>query len=239
MTASAYRLLTLGTLAVFTFTACDDQKKTEDAIVEPAPEVRSYKEEFEDCSALSGKGWVLYNNSSPIGPTGWRQGKFEIRFDSKNGQTVDGFPAYSPQVSQNDFISCDLNAGTGVATLNAWLVSPVSQLKNGDQFVFWARSKGEFADRMQVRANFTNASANVGKSATDVGDFTTLLLDVNPNLTTTGFPAVWTKYTITLANLPAPIVNGRIAFRYFVTNGGPSGANSDMIGIDAFEFISK
>jgi hypothetical protein len=239
MTIQQYKLLTLGTLILASFTSCEDDKKKEDAVVTPEPVSRSYMEEFEDCSSLSEKGWVLYNNSNPVGPTGWRQGKFEIRFDSKNGQTVDGFPAYSPQSAQTDFISCDLNAGSGVSTLSAWLVTPIRPLKNGDQFTFWARSKGEFPDRMEVRGNFNNSSANVGKSDTDVGDFTTLLREVNPGLTATGFPAVWTKYTITLANLPAPLVNGRIAIRYFVPNGGPSGANSDMIGIDAFEFISK
>ena len=29
---------------------------------------------------------------------------------------------------------------------------------------------------------------------------------------------------------------GRLAFRYFVENGGPTGANSDYIGIDTFQF---
>ena len=29
---------------------------------------------------------------------------------------------------------------------------------------------------------------------------------------------------------------GRLAFRYFVENGGPTGANSDYIGIDTFVF---
>jgi hypothetical protein len=31
----------------------------------------------------------------------------------------------------------------------------------------------------------------------------------------------------------------RIGFRYYVENGGPSGAVSDEVGIDDFEFISN
>jgi hypothetical protein len=31
----------------------------------------------------------------------------------------------------------------------------------------------------------------------------------------------------------------RIAFRYYVPNGGPLGANSVGVGIDQFSFISK
>ena len=75
----------------------------------------------------------------------------------------------------------------------------------------------------------------MGTLATDVGDFTTLLLDINPTLVVSGYPDVWTQYTITLSGLP-PAASGRIAWRYFVTNGGPSGANSNYIGIDTVEY---
>ena len=79
------------------------------------------------------------------------------------------------------------------------------------------------------------ASSNVGTTATDVGDFITLLLDINPTYTTTGYPNVWTQFTVTVSGLGSP-TTGRLAFRYFVENGGPSGANSDYIGIDTFAF---
>src|SRR2546428_3306592 len=41
-----------------------------------------------------------------------------------------------------------------------------------------------FPDRLQVRMSTNGASSNVGTTATDVGDFTTLLLDINPTYTT-------------------------------------------------------
>ena len=76
------------------------------------------------------------------------------------------------------------------------------------------------------------ASTNVGSTATSVGDFTTLLLNINPNYTTNGYPNVWTQFTVTLSGLPPAGATGRLAFRYFVENAGFSGANSDYIGID-------
>ena len=42
-----------------------------------------------------------------------------------------------------------------------------------------------FPDRLQVRMSTNGASSNVGTTATDVGDFTALLLDINPTYTTT------------------------------------------------------
>ena len=77
------------------------------------------------------------------------------------------------------------------------------------------------------------ASTNVGSTATSVGDFTTLLLNINPNYTTNGYPNVWTQFTVTLSGLPPAGATGRLAFRYFVENAGFSGANSDYIGSTA------
>lgn len=42
---------------------------------------------------------------------------------------------------------------------------------------------------------------------------------------------MWTQSTITISGLGAP-VSGRFAFRYFVTDGGPSGINAELIGVD-------
>jgi hypothetical protein len=70
-----------------------------------------------------------------------------------------------------------------------------------------------------------------------VGDFSTLLLSVNPNLATgiANYPNTWTQYTATVSGLAGP-TSGRFAFRYHVTNGGPNGANSNYIGIDTLSY---
>ncbi len=86
-----------------------------------------------------------------------------------------------------------------------------------------------------MRLSRNGASTDVGTSATSVGDFTALLLDINPTYTTTGYPTQWKKYTVTISGGPA-ISSGRFAFRYFVVNGGPDGVNSSGIGIDAVDY---
>jgi hypothetical protein len=88
---------------------------------------------------------------------------------------------------------------------------------------------------MEVRLSTNGASTNVGTGSTAVGDFTTLLTSINPGLVTGGYPAAWTEYTITISGLGGA-TSGRLAFRYFVTGGGPSGDNSNFIGIDTFSY---
>src|SRR4029079_15338751 len=128
------------------------------------------------------------------------------------------------------------NNGTGVSTLSNWLLTPPLTLANGVVLTFYTRTVDTptFPDRLQVRMSTNGASTNVGSTATSVGDFTTLLLDVNPTYTTDGYPNVWTQFTVTLSGVASP-TQGRLALRYFVENGGPSGANSDYIGIDTLQ----
>jgi hypothetical protein len=51
-----------------------------------------------------------------------------------------------------------------------------------------------------------------------------------------GYPQAWTEFTITLDSVGTTPVDGRIGFRYFVTDGGPAGSNSNYIGIDTVTF---
>lgn len=104
---------------------------------------------------------------------------------------------------------------------------------------FWTRGPtgSTFPDRLEVRYSTAGASTNVGTLATDVGDFTNLALEINPTLSLGGYPQIWTQFTLDATDITAG-ATGRIAFRYFVTNAGPTGANSDYIGIDTFEFCA-
>jgi hypothetical protein len=234
----------------------------------PAPPATvSFVEEFNNVGDLSGKGWVFKNNSNPIGEAGWRQGRYEsaalAQYKFLAPVPFLGFPAYSAKSTPNDFVSCDVSCAndsyTGTSNISAWLISPAVAMKNGDQIVFWARATDDSyyavycKDRMQVRANFTDGSADVGGTDASVGKFTTLLLDINPDYIyndasgnpsgQVGFPRVWTKYTLTLSGLPAAgIPAGRFAFRYFGADaglwGGTAGANyPTVVGVDALEFI--
>jgi hypothetical protein len=165
-------------------------------------------------------GWYIQNNSNPIGSSTWGQG---------NG-TV--FPAYSG--NPNDYAVANYNCGSGVSDISCFLVTPTLSLMNGGVLQFATRTASnpaQFADHLEVRLGLTTSSTSIGSQATDVGAFTTILQDINPGLTATGYPGSWTVYTTTLTNITGTVA-GRIAFRYQVTNGGPSGTNSNYIGLD-------
>ncbi len=200
------------------------------------PAVCSLTEGFTDITTLPASGWVQVNNSQPgPGTSGWFQGESGA-FPAQSPS-----PVASPTPLTAAYISADFNNGTGVSTLSNWLISPPLTLQNGAQFTFWTRTATpvQFADRLQIRMSTNGESSNVGTIAADVGDFTTLMLDINPTYLTSGlgsYPRVWTQFTAIVSGLGSP-VNGRIAFRYYVENGGPNGTNSDVIGIDTVSYI--
>ncbi len=208
--------------------------------VSPPPASLSLTEEFDSVGRLESRGWALVNNSEPVGRTGWKQGKYEL--GGKYGGDVVGFTAFSATNAPTDYAAADITAAADPlglpATISAWMITPELQVKNGDEISFYTKCASSTPDRLQVRANYTDASTNVGSSAESVGQFTNLLLDINPTLNGSAYPKNWTKYTITIAGLAAP-QKARFAFRYYVTNGGNSGANSDLIGVDSFSFTSK
>ena len=164
-------------------------------------------------------GWAINNLSTPVGtiPT-W---------------TLSA--GIAPRTGTAAAIA-NFNNVAGAATISNWLIAPTRTLNNGDIVSFWTRDAADvYADRLQVRISTNGASTNVGTTNISVGDFTTTVIDINPGLTTTGYPTVYTQYTFTISGL-AGSTSGRIAFRYFVTNGGPTGTNSDAIAIDDFVY---
>ena len=101
----------------------------------------------------------------------------------------------------------------------------------------WTRkaSVDYFPDRLQFRMSQAGDSLDVGNTAESVGSFATLLYDVNPGLVASSYPTSWFPLTLTVTGLPETVA-GRFALRYYVTNGGPGGANSDYIGVDSFAY---
>ena len=174
--------------------------------------------------AIFSNGWAQQNLSTPIGTLpNWFNGNATV------------FVANSSPDST--YIASNYNAVAGAATISNWLFAPTRTFSNGDVISFFTRTVDTptYPDRLELRLSTNGASVNAGTTNTSVGDFTTVLLTVNPSLTTAGYPNVWTQYTVTISGLGGP-TSGRVAFRYFVTNGGPSGANSDFIGIDNFTY---
>jgi hypothetical protein len=183
--------------------------------------------DFANTTTLVASGWVMRNNSSaPLGNS-WFQGVTSA-FTSQAG-------------AANAYIAANFqstNGTTGTETISNWLVLPPLSVSNSSHgnFVFWTRTVTElnFPDRLQVRLSTNGSSSNVGSSPTDVGDFTTVLLDINPTYVMGGYPTGWTQYFVQLPCLPSGTV--RVAFRYFVENAGAFGINSNYIGIDSVAY---
>ncbi len=220
---------------LYTFTASRLKKKIKNGIVALAlaaaiaPAANSqvlYSESFNTVSPLP-TGWSQQNLSNPLGAGVWAQGSAAV------------FPAYSG--APNAFIRASFGSTTGAGEISNWLFMPSVTVKNGDQLTFFTRkatpAPDDFPDRLQVRLSINGASVNAGTTSGGVGDFTNLLLDINPTLVAGGYPLTWTQYTVTIVGVPAPIT-GRLAFRYFVTDGGPTGNNSDYIGIDEVAYTA-
>ena len=175
--------------------------------------------------------WTNTNNSKPVGPNKW--------FHPQTSYQT--FEAYSGD--STSFLAANYGATTttGVGDISLWFISPLLNLENGGVVKFWTRtvSPSNYPDRLELRLSIAGASTNVGSTETSVGDFTTILLSVNPNLKKHGYPEEeFTEYTATLSGLAAA-TTGKIAFRYWVTNGGGAGANSNYIGIDEFSYVAE
>ena len=186
----------------------------------------TFTEGFENAT-FPPTGWITRNQSTTIGTNTACWNRFTTTPWAPNAGT--------------GHAGANFNCTSGANTISGWLLtSQITGLQNGDQVSFYTRkaSPDSFADRLQLRLcldatpDSCGAAGSTGATDSDVGSFTTLLVDVNPTLVTGVYPTVYTQFTATLSGLPAGPNNGRLAFRYFVTNGGPSGANSDIISID-------
>lgn len=181
---------------------------------------QGFTESFDDVSTLAGSGWVLQNNSSPVGSAAtWLQGGATL-FNAYNGAST----AYI-QASQD-------NAAAG-GDISNWLITPNRTFRNGDVLTYYTRSATAASDRLEVRLSTNGASTNVGSTATGVGDFNTLLAAVNPTMVSFGYPNNWTQYTVTISGLPAP-TSGRIGLRYFVN--GAQQPTASTVGIDEVQY---
>jgi hypothetical protein len=191
---------------------------------------KTYKEDFVDVFSLGSKGWVFKDNSSPYSTTTWKQGYTGI---DKSG--IAGFSAYSYKSDEDEYAYGGYYSFTNdVITISTWMITPIYEIKNGDKLIFYTRAAPNTnrVDRLQVRLNETDNTAEVGTTATSVGKFTMLLKEVNEAMAVDAYPQAWTKYEIIIAGLNGP-KQSRIAFRYFI-----DGLRSNAIGVDAFSLTS-
>ena len=184
------------------------------------------QEDFANVPGLAKAGWVFQNNSDPQPATNgdWAQGDTSVFYDRTS---VD-----------NSYISASYQSvGEPGGTISNWLLTPTIPLANGDKIQFYTRTVDAlaFPDRLETRLSLSGNSSNVGTTAASVGDFTDLLLTINPNLQngSANYPTTFTQFDITLSGLPAGAALGRIGFRYFVPDAGTFGTNGNYIGLDS------
>jgi len=193
-----------------------------------------FQENFDLAPDFLGNGWLTDNKSNPMGASDWTQGNgVEVGAIAYNGDTT-------------EYCVTDFNATTGAGDISDWLMSPVITFNNGDTVSFYTISYNShtYPDRLECRLSTNGTGSSTGADETTVGDFTVSLVTVNPSLDTVSYPSVavdgatWTRFTGVVSGLGGP-TQGRIGFRYYVTNAGPSGINSSTIALDAVSVISS
>jgi hypothetical protein len=176
----------------------------------------------EDFAVVPTPGWQAINNATPPGTTTVFQGNATLP---------------SHMGAPTAYAGINFNSATAANTCSTWYITPSRVgIQNGDTWSFFTRTiaASAFPDRLEFRLS-TNGACSPGVGPTAVGDFTTLLTTVNPTLAVGGYPEVYTQIQGTLSGITGA-VNGCLAFRYFVTNCGPLGANGNFIAIDTFVY---
>lgn len=231
-------------LLAFLFLALSCSSDT-DTTQEKIPD-QSFTESFDQAVLAISRGWVFSNQSVVLGTTNW------------SNPSDPPFEAYLPAGSANGYLWADYNSTTSAAgIISNWAISPELIMQNGDKISFYTRAQlygvngdsTDFANRLQVRLNIRNTGLDVG-SGSSVGDYTELLVDINPGYAEfilsdwtnrlpdalNAFPHRWTRFEATIRGLAEP-VKGRFAFRYYMEEAGNNGRGS-AIGLDQVTYLS-
>jgi hypothetical protein len=173
--------------------------------------ITRYTDDFNganDTNALKARGYLIYYRST--GPQGtsatWFQGN------------PSHFPAYNGP--QNGYVAADFNVVTGQNNIDNWLVLP--RIPGGillnDIIYFYSRAEQNNPYVDSIRVMYSPEDSIPEGNWQEIGRY---------KVNTTGF---WEQRGFKTI---IPGINGRFAIRYCVANGGPSGQNSNYIGIDA------
>lgn len=174
------------------------------------PSIILYSENFNvanDTTSLKARGYkIYYRGTGPQGLTAtWFQGS-SIVFSSLNGPST-------------GYVAANFNAVTSSNNIDNWLVLPKLNTLPGDSIYFFSRSilNSRFPDSIKVM--FSQSGDSVPEAVwTELGRFK---VNTAGSWMRKGFRA------------PSSGPGARYAIRYNVVNGGPSGVNSDYIGIDS------
>ncbi len=161
-----------------------------------------------DTTALKARGYkVYYRGSGPQGSTAaWFTPSGTPPFPSYNGPPT-------------GYVASNFNSVTGTNNIDNWLVLPALDIAVNDTMSFWARSFPNSTYPDSIRVMYSSVGDSTPEAATwsELGRFKV------------GIGTAW-EYKAFAA--PAPGSTARFAIRYAVVNGGPTGTNSDYIGID-------
>src|SRR5271165_6765444 len=177
---------------------------------------------------LQSEGWTFINNSNPEGTpaTGWV-------IDN------DAPPLFAN--SGSNWIGADFNSGAN-NVVSDWMILPTMTFQQAASLTFFTISTTSniFPDRLQVLLSLNGSSSNVGPagSTSNFGDFTNVLLDINPNYSTTyttgtnnGYPNLGANSVQKYVEYSVPNLSrfagdtGRIAFHYFLTDTSTQGSH--------------
>jgi len=166
-----------------------------------------------DTVALRTRGW-----KPKRGPAGGPAGTSPNWFQGNS--TV--FAAFEGPAT--GYVAANFNNVTGANPIDLWLISPVVNGASGDTISFYERgpAASTFPDSIRVYWASNGDTVPGSGSWVELGRFKT---------TVTGS---WAERRFTL---PSAGANGRFAINYRVVNGGPSGANSDYIGVDFIRLL--
>jgi hypothetical protein len=185
-------------------------------------------EGFANVSSMSSNGWSFQNNSSPgpDAPANWTQGV----------TTTSNFPAQSG--SPSSFVQVDFSstAATLGGIVSNWLITPELDFTNGGDFSFFARTFGGNlrAELLEVRLSNAGSSTNIGTSGTSLGDFETLVGtvgDLQIGAADGAFPS--RDWGLSSFKIAPSAGSGRLAFRYFATDGGSGSTDGGGDGTQA------
>lgn len=141
-------------------------------------------EGFDNIDTLAGSGWILANNSTPVGttPAGFFQGNQDI-FTAQAG-------------ADNSYLGANFNSAQAGGTISDWLVTPVFSAMYGATVTFFLRG--------DIVNGYTDAiTYGFSDGSTALTSFV-----LGTAITATG---TWTQVTATLA---AGSANSRFAINY-------------------------
>lgn len=175
-------------------------------LAQAAPE-KMLTEGFDNVGTLAGKGWTQFNQSAPLGTTGWFQGQPAV-FTAQAG-------------AGNSYIAANYNNAQAGGSIANWLWTP--ELDVSAAGTSWL----SFFTRTETGSNF--ADHLIVTLLDTVTNTVSVLADINANEVAGGYPDGWTQFAV---NLGMGVTRGKVGFGYMQANSD----NANYIGIDSVSY---